>query len=103
MAFSAYGSREGVGPHRRVMPRTKDIGNIVLSNSFGRLGEDLDFQDSRQTNEDNKENRDPHNLDNEVLSGTQGFVGGTSKAEFQRGSIDKKMGRNKALGDTPLD
>lgn len=95
MSFSAGGSRGNSDTHRRAMTKTKDSANIALSNSFGRLGEDLDFLESHRGNNINEENKE-----NEVMSMAQGNMGLGGKAENQRGSMDKKTGKNKTLGAT---
>ncbi|CAA7042856.1 unnamed protein product [Microthlaspi erraticum] len=98
-SFAAKGTKRKAGNVSRVLTRKVDSANIALSNSFGRLGEDLDFQDLRQKQnigEENKENEDTQNLEGRETREIQGSTRGGKNPKFQKAG---KPGTYKALGN----
>lgn len=99
-SLSVARSENVSGENTRVLTRKKDSTNIPVSNSFGRLGEDLGFPDSREGNvrlEENKKNEDIHDLNREK-SMAQVTFGGVGNLNLPKGSKDKRIGRNRPVG-----
>lgn len=102
------GSGEELGRNLREIPRIAEMGNIMLSNSFGRLQEDLMPPKSREgifPMEENKENENTVEIQKngkQILSAYKGiFERGASKAKHgeTKGTRDKQAGQYKAISN----